>query len=88
MLIKVGLKEMRQCCMNQKIHPGFYLSESALKDLGLICKDFPCQMSRVNTSTTMNERTPCGYRHRTMVPDNPTFIPFLPINSIPVPTRP
>lgn len=78
MRIKVGDNETRQVVYVSENTSGFYLSESALKDLGLIPRNFPSQTSKADVSTSDNENAPCGCPRRTPVPDKPARIPFAP----------
>ena len=61
---------------------GLYLSESALKDLELIPRNFPSQTSKIDASALVNGKELCGCPRRTTVPDKPANIPFPPIASI------
>ena len=60
---------------------GFYLSESALKDLELIPHNFPSQTSKIDASALVNGKASCGCSQRTTVPDKPANISFPPIAS-------
>lgn len=57
---------------------GFYLSESALKDLGVINRDFPHRVSKADLSASESGTAPCGCPKREYVPDKPARIPFTP----------
>ena len=52
MHIMVDHKETRQVVYVLENTSGFYLSELALKDLGLIPHSFPSQTSKADMSTT------------------------------------
>lgn len=56
---------------------GFYLSESALKNLEFNTPEF--SKPKINPSATANEKASCGSPRRMMVPDVSTNIPFPPI---------
>ena len=60
MHIKVGLKETRQVVYVLENTSGFYVSESALKDLGLIPHSFPSQTSKADMVTMNNGKAQCG----------------------------
>ena len=78
---KVCLKETRQVIYVLENTSGFYLSESALKDLGLIPHSFLSQISKADMLTTDDRKAPCGCPQWMTVPDKPARIPFIPIES-------
>ena len=79
--IRVGTKVTRQAVYVSDNTSGFYLSQTALKDLNLLPSDFPTSLSQSNLSTIAQEMDPCGYPHRTPVPTKPKTIPFKPIQA-------
>ena len=81
MRIRVGIRETRQVVYVLGNTSGFYLSESALRDLELIPRNFPRQTSKIDVSAHVNEKALCGCPRRTKVPDKPANIPFPPITS-------
>ena len=81
MRIRVGIRETRQVVYVSGNTSGFYLSESALKDLELIPRNFPSQTSKIDASALVNGKALCGCPRRTTVPDEPANIPFPPIAS-------
>ena len=54
MRIRVGIRETRQVVYVSGNTSGFYLSESALKDLELIPCNFPSQTSKIDASALVN----------------------------------
>ena len=76
--IKVGKKETRQAVYVSKNTSGFYLSQTALKDLGLLHPNFPTPPSHNNSIKDTNKMAPCGCPHRAPVPPKPEVIPFKP----------
>ena len=60
MRIRVGIRETRQVVYLSGNTSGFYLSESALKDLKLIPCNVPSQTSKIDASTIVNGKTLCG----------------------------
>ena len=60
MRIRVGIRETRQVVYVSGNTSGFYLSESALKDLELIPRNFPSQTSRIDASAIVNGKALCG----------------------------
>ena len=81
MRIRVGIRETTQVVYVSEYTSRFYLSESALKDLELIPRNFPSQTSRIDASAIVNGKALCGCPRRTTVPDKPANIPFPPIAS-------
>ena len=79
MHIRVGIRETRQVVYVSGDTSGFYLSESALKDLELIPHNF--QTYKIDASALVNGKALCGCPRRTTVPDKPANIPFSPIAS-------
>lgn len=78
--IRVGTKETRQAVYVSDNTSGFYLSQTALKDLDLLPFDFPTSLSQ-SSSTMAKEMAPCGCPHRKPVPTRPKTIPFKPIQA-------
>ena len=76
--IRVGSRETHQMIYVSENTTGFYLSESALKDLGILSCNFPNPPSKQNVATSDNGKAPCGCPRRTAVPSKPANIPFAP----------
>ena len=62
---------------------GVYLSQTALKHLNVIHKDFPTTISAINSDSTKEEQkeedalnAPCGCPKRSNCPPPPEKIPF------------
>ena len=81
MRIRVGIRETRQVVYVSGNTSGFYLSESALKDLELIPRNFPSQTSRIDAPAIVNGKALCGCPRRITVPNKLANIPFPPIAS-------
>ena len=54
MRIRIGIRETRQVVYVSGNTSDFYLSESAVKDLELIPRNFPSQTSRIDASAIVN----------------------------------
>ena len=78
MHIWVSLTETRQVVYVLENTSGFYLSESALKDLELIPHSFLRQTSKADMSTTDDGKALCGCPIQMTVLDKPVRIPFVP----------
>lgn len=76
--VRVGSRETRQIIYVSKNTSDFCLSESALKDLGLVPDNFPDPTSQQNVATSDGGKAPCGCPQRTNVPPKPDSIPFAP----------
>ena len=83
--IRIGCHETRQVMYVSRNTSGVYLSESTLKDLHIIPKNFPHTDSKSAStiptspiSADITQRAPCGCPLRTTVPDRPTILPFPP----------
>ena len=78
--ISLGKYNTRQMVYISKNTKGFFLSESALKDLHLIPEDFPkSQFDSPSSSKSCNSNiAPCGCLKRGDVPPVPEKIPFPP----------
>ena len=77
--IQLGNRESRQVVYVSENSSGFYLSESALIDLGLLPSTFPSQQSSINSNMSDSSvKADCGCYRRTQVPELPTSIPFSP----------
>ena len=76
--IRVGSREARQAVYVSENTSGFYLSESALKKLGLLPLDFPTLTSQQNVAISNEQKASCGCSQRTVVPLKPIDIPFAP----------
>ena len=84
--VDLGERTTRQVVYITKNTSGLYLSESALRDLGVVHPDFPhfqhsppSASAETATCSSRNLHTaPCGCPVRTPVPDRPTKIPFPP----------
>ena len=81
MRIRVGIRETRHVVYVSGNTSGFYLSESVLKDLELIPRNFPSQTSKIDASALVNGKALCGFPRRITLPDKPANIPFPPIAS-------
>ena len=78
MRIGVGIRETRQVVYVSTNTSGFYLSESALKDLELIPRNFPSQTSRIDASAIVNGKALGGCPRRITVPSKLANILFPP----------
>ena len=76
--IRVGSRKTRQAVYVVDNTSGFYLSQAALKDLGLLPLNFPSSVSKINSSMKAIKSAPCGCPARTSVPPRPDTIPFPP----------
>ena len=76
--IRAGLKETYQAIYVSENTSGFYLSESALKKLGLLPTDFPTLTSQQNVAISHEGKAPCGCPQRSIIPPKPVDIPFEP----------
>ena len=76
--IKMGDRETKQAVYVSENTSGFYLSEIALKDLGLLHPDFPAVPSHNNMAKDSKEVAPCGCPYRAPIPPKPESIPFKP----------
>ena len=76
--IKVGSRETRQAVYVSDNTTGFYLSQTALKDLDLLPFNFPTSLSQNSSSVDAKETAPCGCPRRTSIPSKPKSIPFKP----------
>ena len=77
LLLKVGSRETRQAIYVSDNTPGFYLSQTALKDRNLLHPNSPASTSK--NSSTGGEKKPnklCGCPRRTPIPSKPDTIPF------------
>ena len=81
MHMRVGLKETRKSVYVLENTSGFYLSESALRDLGLIPHSFPSQTAKADMLTMDDEKALCGCPQQTTVLGKPARFPFAPPES-------
>ena len=84
--IELGERSTRQVVYITKNTSGLYLSETALRDLGLIHPEFPnvqqdlppTSAEAAACSSTEPKTAACGCPLRTPVPDNPSNLPYPP----------
>ena len=76
--IRAGSKETCQAIYVLENTSGFYLSELALKKLGLLLPDFPTLTSQQNVPISNEGKASCECPQRTIVPPKPIDIPFEP----------
>ena len=74
----MGDRETKQAVYVTDNISGFYLSETALKDLGLLHPDFPEVPSHNNLAKDSKDVAPCGCPYRASIPPKPESIPFKP----------
>ena len=76
--IRVSSRETRQAVYVVDNMSSFYLSQAALKDLGLLPLDFLSSVSKIYSSMKAIKSAPCGCLARTSVLPRPDTMPFPP----------
>ena len=81
--MEVNNKQTRQVLCIAENAKGLYLSETVLKDLQIIPKNFPdngnpSQLAPTTQLSNNHEKAPCGCLKHTGIPARPTEIPFKP----------